>query len=1138
MMTSIEIAQMLSAQNSMFMGQRSFAQQVGLPTSGGGFQRVPGAPGAPPVWNAAPGGAFGPGMQGGNSFAGTSMSMMSAGMTGLGMAASGASMFGALGKAAPFLDPFSGAAAGFARFGLLGGAAGAAMPLAIGSAAASFGHHFIQGGQQQQMVSNQLQQFQFANSASRTGMGFTRDDSQAIGSQMRAMSHLPEMMTSMEELTRMLPKLKSAGMMQGVRDATEFAQRFKESIKTIRDVSKVLGTTMEDAADFFSHSRSVGFLGRQSQLQNVMNAQFTSGVTGMSTGQVMSMQQAGAGLAQSMGAKRSLGAKAVTNIAQSLGLAQQQGLLADGALEDVTGMQGPEAIQAASQRFAGVLANVAQSSAPGRLSMAGLVKFDAKGKAIGIDEDLARQYREGSISISDLKKRAGSLTRAQKVSFTARAADLAMDFAGKTGPQGISNLLSEAASQRYGNDPEAVNILLQRQGGLSSGEADIFQSMQSFSGGESSMRSMGERRARESLIRERTDPSAILKRAGKRLNATLFGGVEEAGGKIYTAIGKAYDDFIDDLVGRHVATLSKEGADSFSKAMTGGGKEELRRMFATAHGLRGVGGDSGGLRGLRSSGMMGVAMMANPLTAGFAATAVGAKMLFQNRDAIGESDIGAYLMRDSNNTGRTATAELRHLKGLLGGGSADRADQGTSFAGQKEAAAALDQIRTNIDGFRGMTDARKLDEMRSSVSSTLNKAKFALSKPLNEDFTEKDVARLEAMGDKDSVALIRAGRAGQKNLGVSDLATAAIAAGQSGMAKSSMMRVNFSGVASASGAAGFADVKAADKAVKDADKSLSDLKISEGTVAALKNRPDIRRAVRLALMGDPTLNDAIDNKDNDAAREALAKRGIKLSAEDLDTLRTAVDETKKAGKTETLGALLTYDDARRFSDLTVIKHRSADIANDLADGAKSLSGSDGAAITSLSNAISEFSKAPSEKSFSDVQSRISGLTKAISTAKGKDREALIRASGIFGEIAGGTVKRGEKMLGQTLSPEEIAKGLGVSFDENSKAALAGAGITGKTTLSRSMLEKAEQAISVARGTSEFAKKGDAATAGDKDQQIIETLKKMQTASSSQVELLTMLVSKATGENASDISAKVMKSARENADADAAGKAKN
>lgn len=1146
-MNSAEIAQMLSAQNSMFLGQRSYAQNIGLPTGGGGFQRSPDAPGAPPVWNAGPGsGMAGPGMGGGNAFAGGMMSAAGAagtvgmlGIGGLSMMSRMSGGFGTLGKAASVMDPFSMGMAGFRGAGLMGGLAGAAAPLALAGGAAMMGHHFMQGGQQQQMVGQQLQQFQQFNPNSRTGQGFSRDDAQAIGSSMRSMAHLPEMMTSMEELTKLLPKLKQSGMMQGVRDATEFAQRFKESVKTIRDVSKVLGTTMEDATSFFAHSRSVGFLGKQAGLQNAMNVQYTAGVTGMTNGQVVDMQQSGASMSRSMGSKGSLGATAVTNMAQALGRGQQSGAIKEGALEDMTGLTGDEAKGAAALRFSSAIAGIARSTAAGRLSVAGMTKFDESGKAIGIDEDLVARYREGSLSKAELSKRVSSRTRAQKISFIRREADLGMDFAGKVGPQGMAQFLENVAGARIGS--EGVGVLLQRQG-MSIGESDIMQGMVGQGGGEAELKSMMTRRAREAMIKERTDPSAIFKRLKTRAHSSVFGGVEEMGARVFTDIGKAYDEFVDDLVGRHIITISKRGSEDFARAMTAGGQAELKKMFASKapEGARVGAGNSAFGKALRvGAGVIGGTLV-GAATGGnvFLGAAAGAgisKGVEAGLDYLGsgESEIGALFTRSPTSTGRTAVGELKYSKGLYGSSSGEQLNEGIKgFIGANAASNALETLRDNIGNFRNMDEGRKRDELRSAVQSQINSFTHVSGmgeetsvetgedamRGMSEEDIEKKLKQMESTGGASQASLIRAGRAfkaktGSKDL---DLATASMAAAQSGLASDSSARVNFLS-SSASSANQFATVALADNGMKAAASELSSLGMSSETTTALKERPEIRKAIRMALQNDPAVKEAILTTDSVKAMKMLAERGINLKAEDLETLRAAYAESKADGKSAVvLKAMGSYEDAENFKDKTALRNSAANMASELATSGKTLSdGGGGQSVTELSTALGALASDPSkEGALEEVQSKISNLTKAISEAKpGAKRNALIAAAGRFGEIAGKAVSKGSQLRGE-MTAEQVAKTLGVTYDENSQAALKGAGISliGTTKMDKSHVLAAEQAIAKARGTGVLGEKGTGAAAGDKDEAIVKAMKAFQDNMGLQNELLTMLTSgKATKE---------------------------
>jgi hypothetical protein len=288
MLSSFEIAQLFSAQNQQFMQQNTFAQNIGITPPqaslagyGGIGTPPPFAPGIAPQFTYAPAGFTGPSYGPGNRVGALGMGALSAAPMAAGVGLGVLSSFRPFTGLAPFVDPFAGAMAGWARGGMMGALGGAALPLGLGLAggalASAIINPMITGGVQQHMVNAGMGQFQFFNPQSRSGMGFSRQDSTTMGENIRGLSQVPEMMASMEELTRLLPKLRQNGMMQGVRDVTEFANRFKEALTTIKDMSRIFGTTLEDAEKFFSHSRSIGFFGRSDQVRNAVNAQVTSG---------------------------------------------------------------------------------------------------------------------------------------------------------------------------------------------------------------------------------------------------------------------------------------------------------------------------------------------------------------------------------------------------------------------------------------------------------------------------------------------------------------------------------------------------------------------------------------------------------------------------------------------------------------------------------------------------------------------------------------------------------------------------------------------------------------------------------------------------------------------------------------------
>lgn len=1123
-MSSTDIAMMMSQQNQMFMGQQQFAQQIGLPM-GGGYQQGGG-------FNYAPsGGMMGPGFSGGNRFAGGAMSAMGAAASVGGMGLGVAGMFGKLGPLGALTDPIAGGMAGFARMGLAGAIGGAALPLGIGMAASHAIGSVVQGGQQQQMIGNQLGQFQFFNPAARGGTGFTRQDTMAIGDQIRSMAHIPEMMTSVQELTKLLPKLKSSGMMQGVRDATEFAQRFKESIKTIRDVSKTLGTTMEEAADFFAHSRGVGFLGRQAQMQNVLNAQFTSGVTGMNMGQVMGLQQAGAGVAQQFGASRRLGATAVTNIAQQLGVAQQQGRIKEGQLEDVTGLQGPEAIQALSTRFAGAMAGMAQSTAPGRLSIAGMVKFDESGKAVGIDEEIAKRYREGNIGVDELRRRASNLTNAQKISFTRRIADISMDYAGKAGVGGMATLMQAAVGGRFGEgSSEAAGLLLQRHGGMTTGETDIMQAMGGMGDTTGMKDAMARIRQREAQIREKTSPEAVLRKIKARIHSSTSAHLEQAGAKIFNEMGRAYDEFIDDLVGRHVVTLSKEGADNFARAMGGGGTGELKRMFEAAQKGRqamGAGGLGASGRWMKRGIGLAAGLGVGALTGGnipLAAMAATGAMSAADSMLQGESEMGAFIRRGAGDTGRTAQGELEHFQGLMGSGRQDQIakvvdkSKGFRFQGQDEAARTMDRLRLNVEGYRDMDNARKLDEMRGQVNRTMQMGlmesakgyeiqallrgdESALKRLGGEAGLEKELQRMSGSErGAEAASMVRASRAGQKKFGIGDAASAAVAASQSGMGSSNALKIKFGDIASAGGAARFKDVKAAATAMREASKKLDDV-LGPEVAAAIRDKPGVKSAVRRA-QGNKEIRDAINEGDT----TKLAELGIDVKAEDLGSIQSALDTVDKVG-TEALGAINDFEVARKGNDFVALKQNLEDTAADLVVGARGLEGESASLVRDLGKSIKS---ATETGDFDTMQTKVLAVTRKAASLKGKDRDKFLGALGALGGAIGGELGRKTGLqVGTKYTKEELGGKLGLE-GKDLDAILAGTDVSAGGKLQEGTLKEITTRAAALRGGAAIGgKAGDSRTGGDTDKETLKLLQDMQTTQKNLV-TITQAVAKEMG----------------------------
>lgn len=586
MATSAEIAEQIAAQQSWFMQQNAMATQVGVnPMAYGGLggwgmgggAAMPPHPGMAPMpgaFNYGAGFGYGAGNRAG-AYATSALSMLPIGL-GVGMQAH--SMLTGGGGLAPFSNPF--AAFSMARgaglgFGASAGLAGASMlPLmAVGHAVGGM----VGGAQQQSMINTAVGNYNFANPQSMTGFGFSRQDAAAVGQQVRQLAMIPELMTSFQEISRILPQLKTMGVMQGVRDAAEFNRRMKDAIGTIRDVSRIIGSSLEEAADFFAHSRRVGFFGREAQVQNAMNARVTGSLTGMDTNQVMAMQGQGAAFGTAVGGSRALGTLGVTAIANRIGAAVIGNPGLQQTLENITGMTGAEAVGGA----AGMMQNLGQRIAgtgPGRFIMAGFMKVDANGE-VSLDRDLMQRQQRGEVGMGEIRARGmrNMSNRNFVVKFERRQTRLAQQFAAEGGPESMVALLEGA-----GISEDASAYILQSQYGATEQQADLAQAMlRENRTGLGEQRRLVQEVIQRQIRRREQGPGGLLKRMGTVIQNAITQPFARAGAEMHRAVGQFVDEVYEDVMGDFVIEATEEGKKDFIRALSGN-RDAAKRAFGAA----------------------------------------------------------------------------------------------------------------------------------------------------------------------------------------------------------------------------------------------------------------------------------------------------------------------------------------------------------------------------------------------------------------------------------------------------------------------------------------------------------------------------------------------------------------------------
>jgi hypothetical protein len=590
MASSYEIAEQINAQNQWFMQQNALSSQIGVnPMAfGGGMGGY--NTGAPfmgnPVMSTAPGasnrmpGAFN---YGNNMAVGYGFGNRAGAIAGGAMAMAPGAFGTALSIMAP-ANPFTNPIAGFGVGRALGlgvaGSAGVAGAFMLPAMAAQYAvGATVTGASQQSMIGASMGGFNFANPMSRTGTGFSRNDAMVVGDQVRQLAYIPELMTSVEELTKMIPKLRSSGLMQGVTSAREFASKFKEAIVTVREMSQLLGTTMESAADFFAHSRSVGMLGRGDTTRNAINAQVAMAATGMNMQQVQALQQSGANLATAAGGSRRAGTTAITNLATQIGFAQQSGALSQEVLQDMTGLVGSEAHGAAASRL--LNAAVRMSGTPAaRLLIAGAMKMDENGTPY-IDQNIMKMVGNGTLSFSELQNmgRKNVAGRKNATAFTAHQSSLAMQFASAGGGVGVTGLLQSAMGSNA--DPNTIKLLLQQHAGMSEQEAEIQMKLyeQQMTGQGPQQQLLEQIRRAQASGAEGT-PGAAFRRIGVAIGDKLKKPFLELGAKVHSTVGRWADEIAMDLVGNVVVSVAAETRDRYARDIAAGDKELLRSLIS------------------------------------------------------------------------------------------------------------------------------------------------------------------------------------------------------------------------------------------------------------------------------------------------------------------------------------------------------------------------------------------------------------------------------------------------------------------------------------------------------------------------------------------------------------------------------
>ena len=392
------------------------------------------------------------------------------------------------------------------------------------------------------------------------GYGVGREEARQITEAMRSMKAIPEMMTSMGELQDVLDAVSNMGILKGVRDASEFKNKFTSMVHALRDMSRDLGTTMKEATALFGASVGQGFLDVDQAMVNARMAKSGSAVgIGMDTARMMGLQSGGAAFLRSMGADSRAGAFGARDFATSVSVAQAQGLISAQDILTITGKTGEEGVADLSQSLMRAQVNLFQNTGAGRFLTAALAKRDQRGMFTGaLDQDILKRLRSGQISGKELMRLGetalSGLNDEQALSFTnAMERGMGASAGSLAGAGGSATALSAIIEEMGADNDEAARVLVRRLTGASQRQADM---MLDLARNASRINQIKNEEMLQAAVRDRSVSffkesmlTGQLHHISTGLQKTFVDPFQRAGTNMATRVSRVFDEITDDFVG-------------------------------------------------------------------------------------------------------------------------------------------------------------------------------------------------------------------------------------------------------------------------------------------------------------------------------------------------------------------------------------------------------------------------------------------------------------------------------------------------------------------------------------------------------------------------------------------------------------
>lgn len=503
------------------------------------------------------------------------------------------------GLAMASLDPFSmafrggsmGLAAGGGMAGMAAGALGGAAAIGVPLMAAGYaGGQFMQGAQQhQQLGANLRSNFGFRNQFG--GSGFGGGEVGMIGSAMRDMSSQAGPageMVNFDELGRLAANMGRMGMAQGVRNAKDFTDKFKQMVSALKEIATEMGTSLEEAQKMMAGMKQSGVfgMGQQTKFAGMIRRGAQAG--GLATSELTGMMSVGSQISRMVGGRGGAGAQAGIETITNIGVAQQMGILSEEDIYNATGQTGAmgrralatQQLQGAAQFLRGGL---------GRRMVAAMAGRDGK-----LDGGDVEEFAAGGVGVERTRqmwqKNLSGVGRANFIRNEGRLrGEVLRQFGGLTPAIAMRGWL-EGKGIDVDTDNDRSMLFLQRRLGMGRDEADVM--MKQIKDLPQILRERSTVDKEEGMaqrLRQRQQTTGVegLKRKLDQAVSSVRGELQQAGAGFMENLENEFEGIVNYITGTRVKEFRRDVSRAFETGKLGGatGQAAISQTFGIGGGI-------------------------------------------------------------------------------------------------------------------------------------------------------------------------------------------------------------------------------------------------------------------------------------------------------------------------------------------------------------------------------------------------------------------------------------------------------------------------------------------------------------------------------------------------------------------------